>query len=401
MIIDEVSRRGPTSLADEVYEQLVDDISEGRWAGDGTVSAYALSRRLAVSRTPVVEALKRLEADGLIEIVPRVGAHLTRSTAEATEEVFSIVTALLSLAAERAARRVDEAWLDRIDELVDALESAAQRDDVPAYRRLSAEIYSSLIRAGLPAHALVADRLWRLVRAEARRDIGVAIRPGAVSEARAIVDALRAGSPMRARAAVERHVSSVAAEVQRTSGHHTSPPPVGNTRLEHGALLYRSESEFIATALPFALGGLQRGEPVLVVSTPEKMEALGLALGADASKLEFRDSVQWYDDPAATLRRYREYVDERAGGSRVRIIGEPTWSGRSEAETEDWLRYEGVLNVALEPSPASILCPYDARSLPPHVLNGSRAAHPLMCQSGQFAASADYRDFFGTPRAAE
>jgi GntR family transcriptional regulator, rspAB operon transcriptional repressor len=392
----EISNRGVVSLADQVYAQLLDEISEGQWAPDQTVSAYALAARLGVSRTPVVEALKRLETDRLIDIVPRVGARLATTSPEATEEVFAIVTALLGLAAERAALRVDTAWLGQMDELLDAVASAAARGDAHGYARLRTEFHLHLLRAGLPAHAEAAEPLWRLMRAEARRDIGVIVTPGAVSEARAIVDALRARSPLRARAAAERQIATIAAEVRRGPTRDGGGLLADHARLEHAALLYRSTAEFIASVLPFSLGGLQRDEPVLVVSSPEKMDALGAALGTDGSKLEFRDSTQWYDDPAATLRRYREHIDKRAGSSRVRIIGEPTWSGRSDAQTDDWLRYEAVLNIALESSPASILCPYDAGTLPSRVLDASRAAHPHRCLDGQLTASPQYREFFAT-----
>ena len=382
------------SLAEEVHRQLLDDISGGRWTGEETVSAYALSRRLGVSRTPAVEALKRLEAEGLIEILPRVGARLTRSTPDARDELFSIVSALLGLAAERAAQRVDEAWLESQDELVAALARSAERRDVPEFRRLVGEFHRNLIRIGLPVHAQVVERVWWLMRAEALRDMPTVIRPSAVSELRWIVNAMRSHSRVRARAAVERQFAGVVADIQRESKATLQGAPDHEIGLEHAALLYRTQPEFIASAVPFVLGGLQQDESVLVVSTEENMDALGSALGADGVKLDYRQSAAWYDDPSSALRRYRQYIDEQPTGSRVRIIGEPVWTDRREAAVEDWLRYESVINVALESAPASIVCPYDVGKLPSDIVDGARTAHPDLYQVDGLTASPEYRHLF-------
>ena len=388
MVDEGITRRsGAVSRADKVYEQLLSDISEGRWGADEVVSAYGISRRLGISRTPVVEALKRLETEGLVEIEPKVGARLTRSSPEAREELFSIVTSLVGLAAERAAGRVDEQWIERADELLDALAAAAKRNDAAEVRRFTREIHRRVIRASLPAHAIVVERLWQLLGVESQRYVAAAVRPTIVSELQAIVDALRAGSPFRARAAAEQHVAA-----------GMSSPRVLSSRagLEHSALLYGSRAELIGSAVPFVLAGLQRGEPVLVVSRQENLEAIGCALGTDRTKLDYQDSTHWYDDPAATLRRYREYIEERGLGSRVRIIGEPPWSDRSATAVEDWLRYESVINVALETSECSLVCPYDVDQLPDRIVRGAQAAHPHLRETGELSPSAAYREFFAT-----
>lgn len=382
-----------TSLAEQVYRQLLEDLSEERWPADQILSAYGLARDLAVSRTPVVEALKRLEADGLIEILPRVGVRITRTSQEERDELFAIASALVGLAAERAAERADTERLDRLDGLVDDLAAAADRGDAAGFNRCAREFLNALITAGLPAHASAAEQMWRSLSARLGRDLGVGVRPSYIPELRAIADAVRVRSPLRARAAAARHATSLYTDAQRSRLH---PAVAAEDRggLEHAALVYRSKAELVASAIPVALAGLQRGETVLVVSTPENLETLGAALGSDGTKVDYRDSAHWYDDPASALRRYREYIDEHGGRARVRIIGEPPWSVQSAAALEAWLRYESVLNVALEGSPAAIICPYDANSLPARVVNGAREAHPGLCEGGKIHPSPSYREFF-------
>jgi hypothetical protein len=167
--------------------------------------------------------------------------------------------------------------------------------------------------------------------------------------------------------------------------------------LEHTALIYRSKPEFVASVLPHVLLGLQRGEPVLVVTCPDNLDALVSSVGAESSRVEFRDSTQWYDDPGSAFRRYRAYIDDHSASSRVRIIGEPPWLRRAAPEVEVWLRYESVINIALETRLGLILCPYNATELSAHLLAGARATHPHVYEKGQLIESEEFTPFFPTP----
>ena len=61
----------------DVYHRLIDDIASGVLRPGDRLREVALAERLAVSRTPIREAIKDLEADGLVEHVPRVGAAIS------------------------------------------------------------------------------------------------------------------------------------------------------------------------------------------------------------------------------------------------------------------------------------------------------------------------------------
>src|SRR5258706_526751 len=81
------------------------------------------------------------------------------------------------------------------------------------------------------------------------------------------------------------------------------------------------------------------------------------ALDDRSRSVEFADSADWYPSPLAALNRYRAFVQEKyeAGAPWVRIVGEPVWTGRSDAEITTWIRYESLLNLALASSPATIV----------------------------------------------
>jgi transcriptional regulator with XRE-family HTH domain len=148
--------------------------------------------------------------------------------------------------------------------------------------------------------------------------------------------------------------------------------------LEHGALIYESEAAYLASTVPFVLDGVARGDAVLVVTARRQIRQLRAALGDDGARVEFHNSTAWYRSPGGALSSYRTYVKERvrAGAPWVRIIGEPVWVGRSQAEVAEWTRYESMINLSSASWPATIVCPYDARAVPDEILADARHTHP-------------------------
>jgi transcriptional regulator with XRE-family HTH domain len=164
--------------------------------------------------------------------------------------------------------------------------------------------------------------------------------------------------------------------------------------LGHSALIYSSEEEYIASLVPFLVEGIALDDSILAVSTSEQIGLLRDALGDDASCVEFRDASQWYDSPIGALNAYRRFVQERfeRGAHWIRVVGEPVWSGRSDAEVAEWTRYESMINLALASSPATLVCPYDARSVSSGVLSGAHHTHPEITEAGEAATSPAYRE---------
>jgi anti-sigma regulatory factor (Ser/Thr protein kinase) len=163
-----------------------------------------------------------------------------------------------------------------------------------------------------------------------------------------------------------------------------------NPALIHQALLYADAQQFLAAVLPFILEGLDRDEPVLAVATKANSAMLREELNDAAGAVKFVDPAQWYDAPGRTLAACHRYVRERRNGQeRVRVIGEPVWSGWDQLETAGWKRFEASLNIAFAAAPAWMICSYDQRTLPPEVLADARRTHPQFSGGG---ASPDYAD---------
>jgi AcrR family transcriptional regulator len=164
------------------------------------------------------------------------------------------------------------------------------------------------------------------------------------------------------------------------------------SQLIHEALVYSSDEEFLARAVPFVTEGLSAGQPVIAPLMPEKVALLRKALGPDADRVAFPDPVALYSRPAHTLAEYRRKLDEelsRSGVELVRVIGEVLF-GPTAPENEDWTRYESAINQAWAGYPVWVVCGYDTRALPDELIAAAFHTHPFVSSGEQLGPSPRY-----------
>jgi anti-sigma regulatory factor (Ser/Thr protein kinase) len=161
----------------------------------------------------------------------------------------------------------------------------------------------------------------------------------------------------------------------------------------HEALLYAGWAEFVGGIVPFIRGGLEAGEPVLVVESAPKIEMLRLALGSESGSVLFADMAQVGANPAHIIPAWREFVTRNAApGRRMRGIGEPIWKGRSADELVECQRHESLLNVAFgHGEPWWLLCPYDVENLDPAVIEEARRSHEFVTDRSTRQRSDSFR----------
>jgi anti-sigma regulatory factor (Ser/Thr protein kinase) len=168
----------------------------------------------------------------------------------------------------------------------------------------------------------------------------------------------------------------------------------------HEALFYADRDEFLAGTGAFVRDGLMSDEPVRVMLSPPKIEALRSELGAHSERVEFTDINDVGSNPARIIPAWRAFVDRhRRPGRRLRGIGEPISAERSPAELVECGRHESLLNLAFADTPGfRLLCPYDTAALDPDVLAEARRLHPFLLTHGVKRESPEYR---GLDEAAE
>lgn len=159
----------------------------------------------------------------------------------------------------------------------------------------------------------------------------------------------------------------------------------------HQALLYRDAGEFLAGTLPFVEGGLAAGEPVLVAVPGGNVDLIGGALGGSVDRVRFADMAQAGRNPGRIIPWVLHSFIEEHAGTRVRMIGEPIWSGRSAVEYPACVQHEALINTAFAGREATILCPYDTTTLDAVALSDAERTHPELLGAGPWRTSPQYR----------
>jgi anti-sigma regulatory factor (Ser/Thr protein kinase) len=177
--------------------------------------------------------------------------------------------------------------------------------------------------------------------------------------------------------------------------HHSHDPD-----FRHAALFYAGEDAYVEALLPFIRGGVEAGEPVLVIVPGRKLDLLRSGLGSDASEVHFADMTEVGANPGWIIPAWRDFVEDRAElGTRLRGIGEPIWAGRTRDELVECQRHEALLNVAFDgAAPMDLLCPYDELALDEGVIEEAFRSHPMVVEDGQFL---DCSAYVGVEKAAK
>lgn len=136
--------------AERAYLDIRAGILAGQHEPGSRLREEELARRIGVSRTPVREALRRLTADGLVEVSANRGAQVVSYTDEDLEEIFDLRALLESHSHARAAELIDDADITRLSELADEMEDLGTCPDSTARDRiaeLNREFHGTIIHA--------------------------------------------------------------------------------------------------------------------------------------------------------------------------------------------------------------------------------------------------------------
>nr|WP_237499995.1 GntR family transcriptional regulator [Streptomyces sp. SID8379] len=199
-------------MRDHAYDTLRRRIVEAQLQPGERLVERDLAAELEVSRIPLREALRRLEAEGLVVLVPHRGALVSPFTPSDVRDLFDVRESLESLAAQLAAERSDAAGLARLKARLDAARSATDSGDRAAIATANAGFHTDIVE--LAANPLLttmmrpleARTLW-LFRLTAQRDPA-----RQCVEHVELYEAIAAGAADRAAALAHDHVADGRAE---------------------------------------------------------------------------------------------------------------------------------------------------------------------------------------------
>lgn len=200
-----VRRQTVTELA---LEALRERIVRGLYPEGMALRQDALATELGVSRIPVREALRQLEAEGLVTLSPHHGATVSTLSIEEVRELSELRALIEAKLLRHALPRLTAADLSRAAEILDQYESAFATGDVGAWGHLNWSFHSILLSpAARPLTLGVAEQLQNQSDRYMRLQLSLtAGQDRANDEHRAILEAAAAGDPARACALLSAHI---------------------------------------------------------------------------------------------------------------------------------------------------------------------------------------------------
>ncbi|RXR27046.1 GntR family transcriptional regulator [Oerskovia turbata] len=211
------------SGARAVYELLRSRIIDGSLAADTRLTEPVLAAQLGVSRTPVREALRLLQAEALVVEQPTGGVRVAPLAVNDLHRVYDVRARLEGLLARDACERAQPADVARLSRLVDLMDTVRDHED--EVLRIGAQFHGEI--------ATLADNRWcsellRQIRGhvDRYRSLSARERVGTtdhVDEHRAVASAIASGDPDAAERAMREHIERSGAMAAKALGE--APPP--------------------------------------------------------------------------------------------------------------------------------------------------------------------------------
>lgn len=151
-------------LRDVVFENLREAILEGKLKPGQRLMEVQLAEQLGVSRTPVREAIRKLELEGLVIMLPRKGAYVANMSLKDIIDVLEIRASLEGLAASLAAQRMSSDDIDRLEKIAKEYEESIENSDLETSLKKDVEFHECIFRAtnNKKLHNLI-NSLWEQV----------------------------------------------------------------------------------------------------------------------------------------------------------------------------------------------------------------------------------------------
>jgi DNA-binding GntR family transcriptional regulator len=197
-------------LREVVFDTLRDAIITGVLRPGERLMESQLAEELGVSRTPVREAIRKLELEGFLVMVPRKGAYVAGISLKDIADVFEVRAALESLATELAAERITEEELEELERILVRKSEIIEQGDIVKFVECDKKFHDTLYRASRNRRLM---QILSNLQDEVHRFRSVSLaHPGrmrtALDEHRKVVEALADRDIVRAKALAWKHIES-------------------------------------------------------------------------------------------------------------------------------------------------------------------------------------------------
>ena len=196
------------SLRGQVFQEIREDILKGKFKENEELREATLGKKLGVSRTPVREALRQLELEGLVHIIPNKGAYVTGITEKDVHDIYMTRSMLEGLCARWAAEHISEEQIQEMEEVLLLTEYHLDRGNAEQLAELDGKFHEVLYDASQ-------SRILRHILSDFHKYVQVARKRSVKKEDRAkksleehreILNALRTGDADRAEELAHIHI---------------------------------------------------------------------------------------------------------------------------------------------------------------------------------------------------
>lgn len=201
---------GYQPLRDMVFDVLMNAIMQGQLSPGERLLEVQLADEMGVSRTPVREAIRRLELEGFVVMVPRKGAYVAGLSVDDVESVYEIRTALETLAVRLAAQRMEAEDYRQLDELAEQMTATWQERNVDQWVALDARFHELLYTFSRNERLvqMMSNIMEQLSRYRIISLANVEVRQNSLAEHQKVIEALKRRDSEQAAAAAALHIEN-------------------------------------------------------------------------------------------------------------------------------------------------------------------------------------------------
>lgn len=197
-------------LRDVIFETLRKAIINGEIKPGERLMEVAIAEQMGVSRTPVREAIRRLEAEGLVTMVPRKGTHVSELSAKDIIDVLEVRSVLDKLATSLAAKRMKPQQLRALESIHKQFVSCVEKENIEGAVKKDIEFHDAIYAASgnsrlIGVLSTLKEHIYRF-RVIYLRDMNIA--EYVEQEHEEILNALREGNDKLAGELSEKHIKN-------------------------------------------------------------------------------------------------------------------------------------------------------------------------------------------------
>lgn len=201
-------------LSSQIYRVLKDMIANYRFSPGSRLNVEELAKEFGVSRTPIWEAVRRLEQEGLLENIPNRGVFMVEMTLPMALQLYQVREVLEGLAGKLTANSIDDKMLKKMEKCLENLRKVVEEEDPIGYSKLDFDFHALIYEAsGNPFLQEILESIKNKMRPLV--PLAKPLLARGYEEHKKVLEALRSKDPERAEKALQQHNLGMQIQIQK------------------------------------------------------------------------------------------------------------------------------------------------------------------------------------------